>query len=329
MLNRSHLFMSFSTAKMTPVSFWEVPGVTDLDDVPSHAFAAPHPANVSAVALNREACVRAVGWALESGYRYLDTAQDYDTQLCVGEALADTSVARADVWVATKLSHESDFWKNGARVRAAFDQQLSELRLERVDVYMQHHPADSGSQMRAVWLAMERLVRQGLVHVLGGSSHSCEALRMLESSAKKGTKPAVVYQKWDVYHRASEERELRRLANSTGIRLFGTGAIHGTPFELNCASDPIVRSIAAKVSRTAAQVCVRFALQNGLGALVKSRQRSRISENAKVFDFELSDPHMQVLNSLAYAVRPGWGEFAIVQDSLGYSKIHQYAREEL
>jgi len=285
--------------------------------------------NASDTQYHRKACVRAVGWALEAGFRYVDTAQDLDTQDCIGHAVSKSDIMRKDMFVATKLSEESDYWRQGSRVRAAFDHQINELRLEHVDLYLQQHPSDASDGMKHAWRSMEILVAEGRVHALGVAGHPPDELALLEKHGRKGTKPAVAYQKWDVYHRGVEERETRRLASTGGIHLIGTGSIQGKPFELSCIEDPIVKSVAARVNHTAAQVCLRFVLQNGLGVIVMSRRRERIVENLDVFRFELPDAEMQILNSLVYGARAGWQFIEGVSDALGYSSIHQYAREEL
>eukprot|EP00929_Paragymnodinium_shiwhaense_P038982 TRINITY_DN20514_c0_g1_i1.p1 TRINITY_DN20514_c0_g1~~TRINITY_DN20514_c0_g1_i1.p1 ORF type:complete len:544 (-),score=76.71 TRINITY_DN20514_c0_g1_i1:277-1908(-) len=278
---------------------------------------------------HHEACVRAVTWAIDAGYRFFDTAQDYQTQKCVGEAISASGLPRSDVFIATKLSHESDYKAEGIRVRPAFDRQLAELKMTHVDLYLQHSAVDGSTQMQQVWGMMEELQRAGFAKALGAATHSTEQLSSLEKRANKGRKPAIVYRTWDVFHRGFEERALQRLANRTGMHAIAVGVVHGTPYELSCVNDPVVKSIAKRLHRTAGQVCLRFALQNGFGVLVKSRREERIKENAQLFDFEIADSEMQILNSLMYAVRPGWDEIDTVNDALGYSSIHEFAREEL
>merc|ERR1712078_277366 len=111
-----------------------------------------------------------------------------------------------------------------------------------------------------------------------------------------------MYTKFDVFHRGFEERRLREIEETRGVKLVATGPIHGTPFELSCFLDPIVQSVAVRLERTPAQVCLRFCLQNGLAVIPKSRRKERLRENAAIFSFEIPDLEMQILNGLVHAV---------------------------
>lgn len=174
-----------------------------------------------------------------------------------------------------------------------------------------------------VWEKMEVLYQEGKAHALGGGSHGPELIAALTKRAKIQP-PAVMYEKWDVFHRGSNEQLIRNIQRKYGVWVVATGPIHGTPFELSCFLDPIVQSVARRLGRSSAQVCLRFCLQNGLGAIPKSRRQKRLVENAAIFDFEIPDAEMQILNGLAHALRlPSRANEMLSLDTLGYLTVEE------
>jgi diketogulonate reductase-like aldo/keto reductase len=223
---------------------------------------------------------RAVGWALEAGYRHVDTAQAYGNERSVGEALRSSGVRREDVFLTTKF-------RPGRRdPERELEASLQRLGVDRVDLYLVHWP--QGGPTRA-WAGMERAAQGGLARAIGVSNFSVADLDAVMAGA--GIPPAVNQVQFSPF-------QFRH-------RLLDTCRRHGVVLEayspLTRGRDlahPTVTQIAARLERTPAQVLLRWAVQRGIPVIPKSVRRERIAENAQVFDFALGDDDMAALDAL-------------------------------
>jgi 2,5-diketo-D-gluconate reductase A len=223
-----------------------------------------------------------VRWALELGYRHIDTAQAYGNEESVGRALRDSGVPRDEIFLATKFYPR-------ARSRdplAEAERSVARLGVEQVDLYLIHWPEGGPTW---AWPGMERAHEQGLARSIGISNFDPREIDALLAEAS--VRPVVNQVQFSVakYRRAlldaCEERGIVLEAYST----LGTGRILG---------DEEVARIAAAHDRTPAQVLLRWAVQRGVPVIPKSTHRERIEENARLFDFELSDEDMAALDAL-------------------------------
>ena len=225
-------------------------------------------------------CENAVRWALELGYRHVDTAQAYGNEESVGRALRASGVARAEVFITTKFYPAHD------DPEAEAQRSLERLGVDHVDLYIIHWPQGGPTW---AWPGMERAHDRGLARSIGVSNYSVAQLDEVMSVA--GTRPVVNQVQFNpfAYRRrlldACEERDVAIEAYSP----LGTG---------QHLADEKVGEIAGRLGRTPAQVLVRWAVQRGLVVLPKSAHRDRIEENAQVFDFTLSDDEMAALDAL-------------------------------
>jgi diketogulonate reductase-like aldo/keto reductase len=225
-------------------------------------------------------CENAVRWALELGYRHVDTAQAYGNEESVGRALRDSGVPRAEVFITTKFYPAQD------DPEAEAQRSLERLGVDHVDLYIIHWPQGGPTW---AWPGMERAHDRGLARSIGVSNYSVAQLDEVMSVA--GTRPVVNQVQFNpfAYRRrlldACEERDVAIEAYSP----LGTG---------QHLADEKVGEIAGRLGRTPAQVLVRWAVQRGLVVLPKSAHRDRIEENAQVFDFTLSDDDMAALDAL-------------------------------
>jgi diketogulonate reductase-like aldo/keto reductase len=223
-----------------------------------------------------------VRWALELGYRHIDTAQAYGNEESVGRALAASGLPREQVFVTTKFYP-------GARSRdpeAEMEGSLRRLGIDQVDLYIIHWPAGGPTW---AWPGMERAHERGLTRSIGVSNFDVGELDALLAEAN--TRPVVDQVQFSPFkHRralldACEERDIVLEAYSpltTGRNL----------------NDERVAAIAARVGRTPAQVLLRWAVQRDIPVIPKSTKRERIEENAQIFDFELSEEDMAALDAL-------------------------------
>jgi diketogulonate reductase-like aldo/keto reductase len=225
-------------------------------------------------------CVNAVRWALDLGYRHIDTAQVYGNEASVGRALRESGVPRDKVFITTK------FQPARADPVAEAEQSLRRLGLDYVDLYLVHWP--HGGPVWA-WPGMQRSHERGLARSVGVSNFSANDLAAVV--AADGIPPVVNQVQFSPvrYRRALLEECRRRGVQVEAYSPLGTGQ------HLN---DRTVRQIARRVGRTPAQVLLRWCVQRDLVVIPKSTHRERIRENAQIFDFTLAPEDMAELDAL-------------------------------
>jgi diketogulonate reductase-like aldo/keto reductase len=229
---------------------------------------------------NGPECENAVRWALELGYRHVDTAQAYGNEESVGRALRASGVPREEVFITTKFNPAQ------ADAEAEAQRSLERLGVDQLDLYIIHWPQGGPTW---AWPGMERAHGRGYARSIGVSNYSASELDELMSVA--ATQPVVNQVQFSPFkHRrklleACEERDVALEAYSP----LGTGS-H--------LSDGRVQQIAERVGRTPAQVLLRWCLARNLVVIPKSTHRDRIEENAQIFDFTLTDEDMAALDAL-------------------------------
>ena len=225
-------------------------------------------------------CENAVRWALELGYRHIDTAQAYGNEASVGRALAQSGVPREDVFITTK------FFPRHSDPAAEAERSLRRLGVDQVDLYIVHWPAGGPTW---AWPGMEQARERGHARSIGVSNFSVAELG--EVMAIAGTPPVVNQVQFSPfeYRRALLEECTTQRVAVVAYSPLGTG---------RHLSHPVVVEVAERVQRTPAQVLLRWCLQRGTLVIPKSTTRERIEENAQLFDFELSDDELGELDAL-------------------------------
>jgi diketogulonate reductase-like aldo/keto reductase len=225
-------------------------------------------------------CEDAVRWALEAGYRHVDTAQAYRNERSVGNALRDSGLPRDELFVTTK------FYPARRDAEAEAQRSLERLGLDYVDLYIIHWPQGGPTW---AWDGMQRAQAAGHARSIGVSNFSVAELDELLAVADR---PPVVNQvqfsPFEYRRGLLDAAEQRRIVLEAYSPL-GTGRHLG---------DERVARIAEGVDRTPAQVLIRWCLQRDLVVLPKSTHRERIEQNGQVFDFSLSDEDMAALDAL-------------------------------
>ncbi|MEO6599873.1 MAG: aldo/keto reductase [Polyangiaceae bacterium] len=238
------------------------------------------------------ATVRAVAAALEHGYRHVDTARVYGNEHQVGQAIRESGIPRAELFVTTKLWNQDQGYEAALR---AFESSVKRLGLEYVDLYLIHWPV---AELRLEsWRALEQLYGDKRARSIGVSNFLVPHLKELAQAAK--VLPAVNQIELTPF---LQRRETTALCRELGIALSAYSPLTRGE-RLN---HPSVLEIAARLQRTPAQVLLRWNVQKGAIVLPKSVNPARIVENAGLFDFELDGSAMAELDGLEEGLVTGW-----------------------
>jgi diketogulonate reductase-like aldo/keto reductase len=227
--------------------------------------------------------------ALKLGFRHVDTAQIYKNEAAVGEAIASTGITRDEIFLTTKvwvdrIGHEAFI--------ASVDESLQKLKTDHVDLLLLHWP-QSEMPLADRMGALNALRQAGKVKNIGVSNFSTA---LMEEAIQLSDAPVVNNQ--IEYHPYIDQTQVIRKARETDMSvtayyLMADGAV---------PKDDVLKEIGAKHGKTAAQVVLRWAVQQeGVIALSKTSTESRLAENYDIFDFELSAQEMQAVHGLARA----------------------------
>ena len=223
----------------------------------------------------------AVEWALEAGYRHVDTAQLYRNERSVGAAIARSGIPREEIFVTTK-------WLPTVRSPGReLERSLERLGMGYVDLYLIHWPVPIRSGRG--WRDLEELAGRGLARAIGVSNYGDDRLAKTVAGARR--KPAVNQVHFSPFH---YRRALLERCNSLGVVLESYSPLE----QGRGVDDATVGAIAERIERTPAQVLLRWGVQKGTVVIPKSSRRERIVENARIFDFELGQDDIRTLDSL-------------------------------
>jgi len=234
----------------------------------------------------------AVGYALEIGYRHIDTARIYGNERDVGIAVRESGVPRDTIFVTTKLWNTDHGYD--AAVKAC-ERSLRELGLSSVDLYLVHWPVP-GRRIET-WKALEDLARRGLARSIGVSNFTIEHLEELLGATD--VVPTVNQVEFSPF---TFQKALLEYCRDHRIQLEAY-----SPLTKGYRLDhPVVREVASRHAKSPAQVLLRWGLQHEVVVIPKSNRRERILENSQIFDFTLSDRDMATLDGLDESLRTGW-----------------------
>jgi diketogulonate reductase-like aldo/keto reductase len=235
---------------------------------------------------------QAVLYALQIGYKLIDTAKMYGNEKDVGEALRKSGIPREEVFITTKLWNSDHGYQSTID---ACDRSLKALGFSYLDLYLIHWPV--GGLRNETWKAMESLLKAGKCRSLGVSNYMIWHLEeLLENSS---TTPAVNQVEFSPY---LYQKDLLEFCRSHNIQLEAYSPLT-KGHKLN---DPKLMAIASQYSKTSAQILIRWALQQQVVVIPKSSRKERIRENSEVFDFSISAEDMKVLDSFNQGLRTSW-----------------------
>ncbi|MDX6235613.1 MAG: hypothetical protein QOG10_428 [Kribbellaceae bacterium] len=225
-------------------------------------------------------CERAVAWALEEGYRLIDTAQAYGNESSVGRAIRSSGIPREEIFLTTK------FYPGSRDPRVEAEKSLGRLGTDYLDLYLIHWPQGGPTW---AWPGMEAASEAGLTKGIGISNFGASEIQELLKVSQ--IRPAVNQIQFSPFE---YRRSLVEACEDAGVVAQAYSPL-GTGRHLG---DPVVERIASATGRTPAQVLIRWAIQKGLSVIPKSTHRERIEENFGVFDFDLDDESVSALDAL-------------------------------
>jgi len=240
--------------------------------------------------------------AFEIGYRHIDTAQMYENEKEVGEAVAASGLERGEVFLTSKVNNNR---QTREEVLASFDETLAKLGTDYVDLMLIHWPLPTVRDFTVAWKALEEVYREGRARSIGVSNFEPHHIRRL--LAETDIPPSVNQIEVHPYLIQSEVREFddeHQIVTEAWSPIAQGDVL----------DDPVITSVARTVGRTPAQVVLRWHIQRGDVVFPKSVNRERMRENFALFDFELSAQDMETISSLDRNGRrgPNPNEFAWV-----------------
>lgn len=238
-----------------------------------------------------------VALAVESGYRYFDTASFYQNEEAIGEALRSAAVRRDEVQIATKV------WKADmgyAQTKESLEASLVRLKMDYVDFFLIHwpktDPEDTQWEERLLetWRAMEELLADGKTKGIGVSNFLTAHLTFLLAHAN--IRP--VFNQIE-FHPGYLQQDTVDFCQQEGIQVQAWSPLG----RRRVLEDSLILRLAEQYNKSAAQICLRFALQKGVMPLPKATVAERMAENLSVFDFEIMQKDMALLENMP---QTGW-----------------------
>jgi methylglyoxal/glyoxal reductase len=223
-------------------------------------------------------------WALEAGYRHIDTAALYKNEADVGRAIRKSRIPRDKIFVTTKVWNAD---MRSGKVAEALNTSLKELQMDHVDLYLLHWPVPG--KFVECWKKMEAIYKQGKARAIGISNFLVHHVEQVLAVAE--VIPAVNQVEW---HPLARQQKLVDFCHGKGIAFEAWAPLmRGRVSEF-----PEIVKIAHKHHKTPAQVALRWGLQHQVVMIPKSVHKDRIAENAGIFDFQLSDEEMKRIDAL-------------------------------
>lgn len=237
--------------------------------------------------------------ALAAGHRAFDGAQDYyPAENFLGDVLQKSKIPRKDIFLVSKLGYLDDYGTK--RTRQVVLQTLKRLRTSYLDLYYLYDVGRTLHQEKMAWRAMEKLYREGKIKALGISNFPSFKIRRIMKYAS--VKPHVLQNHFNIYmpgHYKMTQDNVFPLVRKHNMAFLSRRLLtYSDLTSLRPIDDPHVKALAKHHKRTPAQILLRWALQQGVGVVMKSEQPEHIKSNMKIHDFELPTSDLAYLNQI-------------------------------
>lgn len=235
--------------------------------------------------IENEICQRVVEDALSVGYRLIDTASSYQNEKAVGSAIKNSGIKREDLFITTKAFIQEMGYE---KTKTAFENSLKNLGLDYLDLYLIHMPF---GDYYGSYRAMIELYNEGKIKSIGVSNFMSD--RIMDLCYNFDVFPAVNQIELHPYYQREDEIKV--------LRAYGIQPQAWAPFAEGMNgmfNNPLLSEIARSHNKSVAQVILKWNLQRGIAVIPKSTHKSRMEENIKVFDFELSEYDMKQISTL-------------------------------
>ena len=235
--------------------------------------------------------VNAVKWAIEAGYRHIDTASIYKNEEGVGQGIQQSGISRDDIFVVSKVWNSDQGYDSTLK---AFDASLNRLDLEYLDLYLIHWPV--AGKYKETWRALEKIYADGRVRAIGVSNFLQHHLEDL--LAEVNVIPMVNQME---FHPYLVQQDLIDFCTTKNIQYEAwSPMMQGKVFGIE-----EFKALAEKYGKTIAQIVLRWNLQKGVVTIPKSSKKERIIANADIFNFQLNDDDVKLLDAMHRGQRFG------------------------
>lgn len=236
-----------------------------------------------------EECTKIIKTALEVGYRHIDTASVYENEIEIGNAIKQSKIDRKELFITSKVWKDAMGYENTLK---SFENSLKRLDLEYIDLFLIHWPNNKDEQLNIeTWKALETLYKSGKVKAIGVSNFLKHHLEKLLKSCE--IIPAVNQIE---FHPGLMRQETIDFCKEKNIVVeawapLGKGKM---------LSNETLINIAKKYNKSTAQLCLKWCLQNDVIPLPKSENESRMKQNLDLFDFEITEEDMEMINNMEF-----------------------------
>ncbi|WP_020005684.1 aldo/keto reductase [Brachyspira innocens] len=248
---------------------------------------------IGTYSLLNDECYNSILFALQNGVRLIDTAYIYRNEEEVGKAVKDSKVDRKDIFIITKLyPNQYSYAEN------AINEALKKLDVEYIDMMLLHHPGQNDVE---AYKAIEKAVKEGKIRSIGLSNWYIKELK--EFLPKINIIPALVQNEIHPYYQDSDVIEY---IQSLGVAVQGWYPLGGRGHQKELLNDKVLKDIAQKYDKSAAQIILRWNLQREVIVIPGSSNIEHIIENTEIYDFELSDEDMKKIAALNRDEKHDW-----------------------
>lgn len=236
-----------------------------------------------------DVCEQSCLAALKAGYRHIDTAHAYNDERGVGRAIKESGVPREEIWLTSKI-WPTEYGEG--KTLEAIGKMLERLQTDYIDLLYIHQPV---GDFVGAWKDMEKAVSQGKVRALGISNFDTDSVAFNRLMSEVTIKPAVIQMECHPYAQRIDVRETMR---QHGIQVECWFPLGGAMSNGMLLKDPVINSIAQAHGKSAAQIILRWHIQEGFSVIPGSKNPQHIQENIDIFDFELTDDEMTRIRGL-------------------------------